>query len=96
MIQLQGLLIPPKNPDGFQLGWQAANEIMFHAGEKIGNTLFNQNRTLAGVVISPNRKFDFAVLYQLILQHQPVLNNVEEVHSIRLTAFHNLDYRKNR
>jgi hypothetical protein len=94
MIQFQGLLIPPKNPEGFQLGWQAANEIMFHTGEKIGNTLFNQNRTLAGVVISPNRKFDFAVLYQLILQHQPVLDKVEEIHSIRLTAFHTLDYRK--
>lgn len=96
MIQFQGILVPPKEPDGFQLSWQAANEIMFHSGDIISSNLFNQNRTLAGVVISPNRKFDFAVLYQLILQYQPVLDRVEEIHSIRLTAFHNLDYRKKR
>ncbi|MCR9013516.1 DUF2490 domain-containing protein [Aquiflexum gelatinilyticum] len=96
MVQFQGLLLPPKTPDGFQISWQTANEIMFHSGDIISSRLFNQNRTLAGVVISPNRKFDFAVLYQLILQYQPVLDNVEEIHSIRLTAFHTLDYRKNR
>lgn len=96
MIQFQGLLVPPKKPDGFQLSWQAANEIMFHSGEIIGSSLFNQNRTLAGVVISPNRKLDFAVMYQLILQYQPIMEKVEEIHSIRLTAFHILDYRKSR
>jgi hypothetical protein len=96
MIQFQGLIIPPKEINGFQLGWQAANEIMIHSGDNLGNHIFNQNRTLAGVVISPNRKLDFAVLYQLILQYQPVLDKVEEVNSIRLTAFHNLDYRKRR
>lgn len=94
MIQFQGLLLPPKEPDGFQLSWQAANEIMFHSGDILTSQLFNQNRTLAGVVISPNRKFDFAVLYQLILQYLPVLEKVEDVHTIRLTVFHTLDYRK--
>jgi hypothetical protein len=96
MIQFQGLIIPPKEINAFQLSWQAANEIMIHGGDNIGNHIFNQNRTLAGVVISPNRKLDFAVLYQLILQYQPVLDQIEEVNSIRLTAFHNLDYRKRR
>ncbi|WP_241125274.1 DUF2490 domain-containing protein [Cognataquiflexum nitidum] len=96
MIQFQGLLLPPKTPDGFQLSWQAANEIMFQSGDVISNQLFNQNRTLAGLVISPNRKFDLAILYQLIMQYQPVLARGEDIQSIRLTAFHVLDYRRKR
>lgn len=96
MVQGQGLILHPKTPNGFQLSWQAANEIMFHNGDILSERLFNQNRTLAGLVISPNRKLDFAVLYQLIFQYQPVLDRVEDIHSIRLTAFHVLDYRKKR
>jgi hypothetical protein len=96
MVQFQGIMVPPKEPDGLQVSWQAANEFMFHSGDIIKNRLFTQNRTLGGFVISPNRKMEFAVLYQLILQYQPVLDRIEDVHSIRLTAFHTLDYRKNK
>jgi hypothetical protein len=76
------------------LRWQAANEFFFHNKEEIGYMLFDQNRTLAGVLISPKGNFSMAVLYQLILQQQPVQRELITIHSFRLTLFHQLDFRK--
>jgi hypothetical protein len=87
-------LLRKAGTDKVTLSWQAANEIMFHWGDNIDNNNFDQNRTLAGVVIPVNPKIDFAVLYQLILQHQPLLKETQTIHSMRLTLFHNLDLRR--
>jgi hypothetical protein len=93
MLQVQGPVIPARTDNGFQLNWQAANEIMFQTGDLTGGNAFNQNRTLAGFILSPNRQIELAVLYQYILQFQPALSDTEEIHSIRLTFLHQLDFR---
>jgi hypothetical protein len=94
LFQMQGPLLRKSGTDEVILSWQAANEIFFHWGDNIGSTNFEQNRTLAGIVISVNKKIDFAALYQLILQHQPLLLKTQPINSVRLTIFHNLDFRK--
>jgi len=94
LFQMQGPLLRKSGTDEVILSWQAANEIFFHWGDNIGSTNFEQNRTLAGILISVNKKIDFAVLYQLILQHQPLLQETQPINSVRLTIFHNLDFRK--
>jgi hypothetical protein len=94
LFQVQGPLLRKAGTDKVTLSWQAANEILFHWGDNIDNNNFDQNRTLAGVVIPVNPKIDFAVLYQLILQHQPLLQQTQAINSLRLTMFHNLDLRK--
>jgi hypothetical protein len=93
MFQAQGLIIPAAKANGFQLSWQAANEIMFQTGDLTGGKAFNQNRSLAGFVLSPNRQMDLAVLYQYIFQYQPAISEIEEVQSVRLTFLHQLDFR---
>ena len=94
LFQMQGPLLRKSGTDEVILSWQAANEIFFHWGDIIGSTNFEQNRTLAGIVISVSKKIDFAVLYQLILQHQPLLQETQPINSVRLTLFHSLDFRK--
>lgn len=94
LFQMQGPLLRKSGTDEVILSWQAANEIFFHWGDNIGSTNFEQNRTLAGVVIAANKQIDFAVLYQLILQHQPILQETQPINSVRLTMFHSLDFRK--
>lgn len=94
LFQMQGPLLKKSGTDQVILSWQAANEIFFHWGDNIGTTNFEQNRTLAGIIIAANKKIDFAVLYQLILQHQPLLDETQPINSVRLTMFHSLDFRK--
>jgi hypothetical protein len=91
---MQGPLKKKAGTEEVLLSWQAADEIFFHWGENLNGKSFDQNRTLAGIVISPGRKIDIAVLYQFILQQQPVLQTTESIHSMRLILFHNLDFRK--
>lgn len=74
--------------------WQAANEFFFHNKETIGYMLFDQNRTLAGVLISPKKQLTLALLYQFIVQQQPVQRELIFINSFRITLFHNLDLRK--
>ncbi len=78
------------------LRWQFTNEIFFHNKEEIGYTIFDQNRTLAGVLISPPGGLSLAVLYQLIIQQQPYLREIRTINSFRITLFHQLDFRKNK
>ena len=94
LFQMQGPLKKKAGTEEVILSWQAADEIFFHWGENLNGNSFDQNRTLAGIVISPGRKIDIAVLYQFILQQQPVLQTTESIHSMRLILFHNLDFRK--
>jgi hypothetical protein len=56
--------------------------------------LIDQNRTLAGVLISPKGSLSIALLYQLIVQQQPLLREIQVIHSFRLTIFHQLDLRR--
>jgi hypothetical protein len=91
MFQMQGLWYT--TPKGMDVSWQAANEIMFQFGNPIASSNFDQNRTLFGVVLAPNETISLAILYQFIAQYQAQINEVEPVHSFRLTLFHNLDFR---
>lgn len=46
------------------LRWQVANETFIHTRERVGDALFDQNRTLAGVLISPQKSnLNVAFLY---------------------------------
>ncbi|EMS31589.1 hypothetical protein C943_02244 [Mariniradius saccharolyticus AK6] len=93
LIQLDGPI--PRNPERkTSLRWQVANEFFIHNQEDIGYMLFDQNRTLAGVMISPTKTTSLAVLYQLILQQQPYLRETRAINSIRITLFQSLDFRK--
>jgi hypothetical protein len=77
------------------LRWQATNEIFLHTQQTEGFALFDQNRTLGGVIVAfPKGHLQMAVLYQFIIQQQPLLHEIEPIHSMRLTLFHNLDFRK--
>lgn len=93
LIQLDGP-IPRKLERKTSLRWQVANEFFIHNQEDIGYMLFDQNRTLAGVLISPTKTTSLAVLYQLILQQQPYLRETRAINSIRITLFQSLDFRK--
>jgi hypothetical protein len=93
LIQLDGP-IPRKYERSTSLRWQVANEFFIHNKEEIGYMLFDQNRTLAGVLISPKGNLSLAVLYQLILQQQPFLKETRAINSFRITLFHQLDFRK--
>jgi hypothetical protein len=78
-----------------QLRWKVINEIFLHTQETVGFALFDQNRTLGGVIIAlPKGHLQMAVLYQFIVQQQPLLRDIETIHSMRLTLFHTLDLRK--
>jgi hypothetical protein len=76
------------------LRWQFTNEFFIHNKEEIGYTIFDQNRTLAGVLISPPGGLSLALLYQFIVQQQPYLREIRTINSFRITLFHQLDFRK--
>jgi hypothetical protein len=94
MVQIQVPIVAPKSPQSFALYAQAADEIMLHTGEETGTSYFNQNRIVAGVSLSPSRQFELALLYQYIAQYQPSLHEIVNIHSIRITLLHQLDFRK--
>lgn len=94
MLQFGGTLINNPRTNRPALSWQAANEIFFHFGENLNGSNFDQNRTLAGVLINFSKTMDLAVLYQFIAQRQPVRQTTQAIHSVRFTLFHNLDFRK--
>jgi hypothetical protein len=92
MIQLTGPLTARDSTGSAFLSWQAANEILFQTTEYRG--LFDQNRTLAGLVWRLSPALDLATLYQFIVQRRPEFESTQYVHSVRLTLFHSLDFRK--
>ncbi|HSC54962.1 MAG TPA: DUF2490 domain-containing protein [Phnomibacter sp.] len=94
MAQLQWPIIASTATHPFALYAQGADELMLHAGEGIGTHYFDQNRVLAGLAIQPNKKLEVAALYQLITQYQPSQQTHSNVHGIRLTILHQLDFRR--
>lgn|GEM_PF-2172993 len=95
LIQFDGPITDyPESKIG--LRWQLANEFFIHNKEEVGYMLFDQNRTLAGVLISPpgNANLSVALLYQLIVQQQPFLRETFLINSFRVTVFQTLDFRK--
>jgi hypothetical protein len=94
MFQVGGPLIKNAKTNRPALSWQAANEIFFHFGENLNGSNFDQNRTLAGVMINLSKATDLAVLYQFIAQRQPLRETTVAIHSVRFTLFQNLDFRK--
>jgi Protein of unknown function (DUF2490) len=83
-----------KQEQRVKLRWQVANEYFIHNKEEVGYMLFDQNRTLAGLLITTKEQISLAVLYQLIIQQQPFVRETFTINSIRITLFHQLDFRK--
>lgn len=94
MIQVSGPLTRRDSTGSALLSWQAANEIFFQTTEFTG--LFDQNRTLAGLVWHLSPTVDLATLYQFIVQRRPEFDTTQDIHSVRFTLFHSLDFRKNK
>jgi len=93
LFQLDGPLL--RNPEAkFDLRWQLTNEIFIHTKEEIGYSIFDQNRTLGGVVVSTPGSLSLAVLYQFIVQQQPFSRDIRTINSFRITLFQTLDFRK--
>ena len=92
MIQVTGPITRPDSTGSAFLSWQAANEIFFQTTDYSG--LFDQDRTLAGVVWRISPTLDLATLYQFIIQRRPEFDSTQYIHSLRLTLFHSLDFRK--
>jgi hypothetical protein len=93
LIQFDGP-ITEHGPNRIGFRWQLANEIFIHNKEELGYILFDQNRTLAGVLISPTKSTSVAILYQFILQQQPFLKETRAINSLRITVFQQFDFRK--
>ncbi len=91
MLQVSGPLTRKDSTGATLLRWQAANEIFFQSTDFDG--LFDQNRTLAGVVWRLSGSVDLATLYQFIVQRRPEFNTTQNISSLRLTLFHTLDFR---
>lgn len=87
-LQLQGPIF--ENLKGIQ--WYTANEIMFNAGNISNGSLFNQNRTLAGLILSAGKQVDLSITYQMIYQHFPQTQNNEFINSGRFTILHKMDF----
>ena len=92
MYQHQGPIWPITKERKFGVGWQAASEIMLHAGEGIDKKYFEQFRAIGGVVLMPSKTFNIAVLYQYINQYRPSVSQHFNIHTIRLTLLHQLDF----
>ncbi len=86
--------IPRDESRSTRLRWQVANEIFFHTRERPGEERFEQNRTLAGVLASTEAGLSFAILYQFIYLQQPLTRQFDNVHSVRVTLFQQLDFRR--
>jgi hypothetical protein len=93
MLQLQGNLRSPTRPNGFAVKWQVADEIMLHAGEQVKQHYFEQNRVIGGITLAPSSAIELALLYQYSLQYLPVPECMEQLHTLRLTLLHAIDFR---
>jgi hypothetical protein len=94
MLQLTGPLVRREAGRPALLSWQVANEILLQTTAGQRNRLFDQNRALAGVVWRISEPLELATLYQNIQFYRPDLGRVQNINSVRLTLFHNLDFRK--
>lgn len=94
MYQHQGPIWPVTEKNKFGVWWQGATEIMLHAGEGINKHYFDQLRLIGGITLLPTRQINLAILYQYINQYRPSTQQDYNIHSIRLTLLHQLDFSK--
>jgi hypothetical protein len=92
MYQHQGPILPITEKRKFGVWWQGASEIMFHVGDGIEKHYFDQLRMIGGVILMPSPKLNLAVLYQYINQYRPSVEEHFNIHTIRLTLLHQLDF----
>lgn len=92
MYQHQGPIWPITRERKFGVWWQAASEIMLHSGEGIDKHYFDQLRVIGGVILMPSKTVNMAVLYQYINQYRPAAEQHFNIHTIRLTLQHQLDF----
>ena len=91
MVQAQGPFSVHGSTGRPHLEWQAASEIMLHAGEGIGTKYFDQVRCIAGPVLQFSGSLSLAALYQYIHQYRFSQNNHQNIHTLRLTLLHSFD-----
>jgi Protein of unknown function (DUF2490) len=92
MYQHQGPILPVTKERKFGVWWQGASEIMLHAGDGIEKHYFDQLRILGGVTLLPSKSLNIAILYQYINQYRPSVEEHFNIHTIRLTLLHQLDF----
>ena len=92
MYQHQGAIWPISEKRKFGVGWQGGSEIMLHAGEGIEKHYFDQFRIVGGIVLMPSKSINLAVLYQYIHQYRPSTEQAYNIHTIRLTLLHQIDF----
>jgi hypothetical protein len=92
MYQHQGPIWPITKERKFGVWWQGVGEILLHAGDDIEKHYFDQLRLIGGFVLMPSRELNLAVLYQYINQYRPSVEEHFNIHTIRLTLLHQLDF----
>jgi hypothetical protein len=94
MFQAMGWLLPPRSISPFAIRWSIADEIMLHAGDNVNNTYFEQNRVVIGPVWHFGPEIELATLYQYNVQQQPNTGSINQLHALRVTILHNLNFYK--
>jgi hypothetical protein len=94
MFQVMGWLLPPRATHSFAIRWSVADEIMLHAGSYVGNKYFEQNRAVIGPVWHFGPEIELATLYQYSVQQQPRTGSINQLHALRVTILHNLNFYK--
>jgi len=92
MYQQQGPIWPKTKERKLGVWWQGATELMLHTGDGIGKHYFDQFRLIGGIILMPSRTINLAVLYQYINQYSVASEQHNNIHAIRLTLLHQLDF----
>jgi Protein of unknown function (DUF2490) len=92
MYQHQGPIWPITEERKFGVWWQGATEIMLHSGDGIDKHYFDQLRIIGGFILMPSKNLNLAVLYQYINQYRPATEQAYNIHTIRLTLLHQIDF----
>lgn len=92
MFQIQGPVYRSATPREFMLWWQTASELMLQAGKGIDKHYFDQLRLIGGFVIQFNKSLSLATLYQYINQYRVQQHINQNIHTVRFTLLHTLDF----
>lgn len=71
-----------------------SDEVMINFGKQIVNNYFDQNRFFVGLGYAVNKHDNFAIGYLNAFQQLPTSGEYRRVDAIRMTYFHNVDFRK--
>jgi hypothetical protein len=96
MFQAQGKITKHSKTKGMLVWWQTATEVMLQAGEGIDQHYFDQWRLVGGPVFQFSQSLSLATLYQYINQYRIISKNHQNIHSVRFTLLHSLDFSKNK